>query len=233
MPIEDRRKQDRAMAVVVKDLPFFCSWSGGKDACLALYRAMQEGGVPRFLVTMLYEDGKASRGHKLPIDLVNKQALSIGIPLIARKTSWEGYESALLSILGELRLEGIEVGIFGDIELEGHREWVSRVCSLVDMHAYLPLWGNKRGDLLDELLNAGFKATIVAVRENVLDRRFLGMTLDKALLQEFTDLGIDASGEAGEYHTVVTDGPIFSSPLLLEAKGENLFDGHWFLDVSP
>ncbi len=216
----------------VKDNPFFCSWSGGKDACLALYLAMQEGGIPRYLVTMEYEDGGASRGHRIPIDLIGKQASSIGVPLITRKTSWEGYESALLSILEGLRKEGVETGVFGDIDLEEHRVWIERVCSSVDMNACLPLWGKSRSELIDELLGAGFKATIIAVREDDLDRRFLGKTLDEDLIQEFTELGIDISGEAGEYHTIVTDGPIFSTPLVLEAKGEFFYDHHWFLDVS-
>jgi diphthine-ammonia ligase len=217
---------------IVEGKQFFCSWSGGKDACLALYRAMQEGGVPRYLVTMEYEEGGASRGHRIPIDLIGKQASSIGITLITRKTSWEGYESALLSILERLRKEGVEAGVFGDIDLEEHREWISRVCSSVDMNAFLPLWGSHRNELIDELLGAGFKATIIAVREDALDRRFLGKTLDEDLIREFAGLGIDVSGEAGEYHTVVTDGPIFSTPLVLEAKGEYFYDRHWFLDVS-
>lgn len=217
---------------IIEDKHFFCSWSGGKDACLALYLAMREGGVPRCLVTMEYEDGGASRGHRLPIALVAEQASSIGIPLITRKTSWEGYEPAFLSILEGLRQEGVEAGVFGDIDLEEHREWVSRVCSSVDMDACLPLWGKSRSELAGELLGAGFKATIVAVREDALDRRFLGRTLDEALIEEFTGLGIDVSGEAGEYHTVVTDGPIFSTPLVLKVKGEFFNDSHWFLDVS-
>ncbi len=118
---------------IVEEKHFFCSWSGGKDACLALYHAIREGGVPRFLVTMEYEEGGASRGHRLPIGLIGKQASLIGIPLITRKTSWEGYEEALISILEGLRQEGVEVGVFGDIDLEEHREWVSRVCSSVGM----------------------------------------------------------------------------------------------------
>ena len=28
----------------IKDRPFFCPWSGGKDSCLALYRSIDEGG---------------------------------------------------------------------------------------------------------------------------------------------------------------------------------------------
>ncbi|MBW1851483.1 MAG: adenosine nucleotide hydrolase, partial [Deltaproteobacteria bacterium] len=44
--------------------------------------------------------------------------------------------------------------------------------------------------------------------------------------------GIDASGEEGEYHTVVTDGPIFSSPVPLQMKGQVAHDGYCFLDVG-
>lgn len=31
--------------------PFFCSWSGGKDSCLALYHALQNGGKARSLIS--------------------------------------------------------------------------------------------------------------------------------------------------------------------------------------
>jgi len=44
--------------------------------------------------------------------------------------------------------------------------------------------------------------------------------------------GIDASGEEGEYHTVVTNGPIFKSEVAIKQGGHHLHDGHWFLDVS-
>ena len=66
----------------------------------------------------------------------------------------------------------------------------------------------------------------------MLDRGLLGRTLDAGLALEIEDAGADASGEEGEYHTVVTDGPIFSEPLHLDVKGQVLRDGYWFLDIS-
>lgn len=216
----------------MEDRGFFCSWSGGKDSCLALYRATREGGRPRFLVNMLEDDGRSSRGHGLPVEVLGQQALSIGVPLVARATSWEGYESAFLSVLEEHKGEGVEAGVFGDIELEEHREWLSRVCSIAGVEPHFPLWGMRRNDLLEELFDTGFIATIVAVKEGVLDNRFLGRTLDGALLREFEELGIDACGEEGEYHTVVTDGPIFSTPLLLKTCDRILRDRQWRLNVT-
>lgn len=217
---------------VPRGIPFFCSWSGGKDSCLALHRAIRDGGLPRFLLTTLEESGERSRGHGIPLRVIEAQAESLGIPLYVRATSWEDYEENFSSVLRELRDRGIEAGVFGDINIEGHREWVERVCQSHGMHSFLPLWGEKRAILLEELVGAGFKATIVAVREGALAREYLGRTLDLDLVGELRDAGVDVSGENGEYHTVVTDGPLFSRPVPLEHGGYVHRDGVWFLEVS-
>ncbi|RJX21564.1 MAG: hypothetical protein C4570_02415 [Ammonifex sp.] len=73
---------------------------------------------------------------------------------------------------------------------------------------------------------------IIAVKDGVLDNRFLGRTPDINAVREMEKAGVDPSGEGGEYHTVVTSGPIFSSPVRLEKKKPVLRDGYWFLEVS-
>ena len=211
---------------------FFCSWSGGKDSCLALYHALQEGGRPRFLLTMLTEGGERSRSHGLHITIIEKQAEALGIPLITRSATWNDYEREFISALRELKKDGIEMGVFGDIDMDDHRKWVERVCSSVALQSHLPLWKKARRDLLEELLEAGFTATIVAVQDGVLDKQFLGKILNESVIEEIGREGIDASGEGGEYHTVVTAGPIFSKPIHLEIGKQVLRDGYWFLDVS-
>jgi uncharacterized protein (TIGR00290 family) len=183
---------------------------------------------------MLREDGKRSRSHGLPVSLIQKQALALDIPLVVRATSWDNYEETFISATREFKKEGIESGIFGDIDLEPHREWVERVCSSVNIHPYEPLWKKKRRDLLKELFEIGFKAVIVSViKEDTLDKKFLGKTLDANLVREIKKSGIDASGEEGEYHTVITNGPIFSSPIHIEIKGQILRSGYWFLNILP
>lgn len=218
--------------ISIKNSPFFCSWSGGKDSCLALYHAIQEGGQPHFLLTLLTEDGRRSRSHGLPIKVLQKQALALGIPLVARATSWDDYEATFISILSEFKKDGIEVGVFGDIDIDVHREWVERVCFSTGIQSYQPLWKRTRFSLLEEVFKAGFKAIIVAVKSGILDRRFLGKILTSDIVQDLENEGIDVSGERGEYHTVVTDGPIFSAPLYLDMKKQVLRDAYWFLDVS-
>ncbi|MCX5860249.1 MAG: adenosine nucleotide hydrolase, partial [Proteobacteria bacterium] len=94
------------------------------------------------------------------------------------------------------------------------------------------LWKKARFDLLSDFLGLGFSATIVAIKQDVLGADFLGKVLDENLIKEMGKIGIDPSGEKGEYHTVVTDGPTFSFPLQLEFKEKYVHDGYCFLDIS-
>lgn len=221
----------RPASVPGKDMPFFCSWSGGKDSCLALYRACRAGATPRRLLTMLAEDGIRSRSHGLAREVLEAQASRLGIPLLARPAAWAEYEPVFIRALQDLKKEGIQAGVFGDIDFMPHLEWDTRICALTGMLLCLPLWQGSRTELLDEFLSAGFKAVIVTVKEDKLGREFLGKTLDRNMISEFERKGIDLSGESGEYHTVVVDGPLFSSPLLLETGGTVIKSGYCQLEV--
>ncbi len=100
------------------------------------------------------------------------------------------------------------------------------------IQAYEPLWKRAREDLLNEFLQLGFKATIISEKKMYRVLAFLGRTLDSEVIADMQEIGIDASGEEGEYHTVVTDGPIFSSPIHLQMQDEAFRDGYCFLDVA-
>ena len=216
----------------IKGKSFFCSWSGGKDSCLALYLAIQNGAIPKALLTMLREDGQRSRSHRLPVSVLQQQALALGIPLVSRKSSWDNYERNFLDTISEFRNEGIEYGVFGDIDLEAHLEWVERVCSSVQIQSYEPLWKTPRRDLLDKFFKLGFMATIIAVKQGALDSSFLGRTLNDEVISEMENAGIDASGEEGEYHTVITNGPIFRHAVAIKPGEIILRESYCFLDVS-
>lgn len=221
------------MANMLEGRDFFCSWSGGKDSCLALHKAIKSGGRPRLLLTMLREDGQRSRSHGLPVAVLEEQASALGLELVTRPASWEGYEAEFKAALRGIRANGIEEGVFGDIDLEEHRLWTVRVSESEGLHAHHPLWKGARRELLEEFIGAGFKATIVSVKDEVLDRRYLGRVLTLDLIDELEAEGIDASGEGGEHHTVVTDGPIFSRSIKLVIGSHEFHDGYWFLEVRP
>ncbi len=212
--------------------PFFCSWSGGKDSCLALYHAIQSGGTPQSLVTMLSEDGVTSRSHALPKPLLEKQARSLGLQAVFRSASWEQYEAEFTAALREFKRLGIEVGVFGDIDVDEHREWVHRVCSVAGIVPVHPLWKRNRRELLEEFISLGFRAQIVVVNKQKLDQHFLGRAIDAQTITEMEQVGIDPSGELGEYHTVVTDGPMFCRSVEIKVAGQEQHEGYWFLKVG-
>jgi diphthine-ammonia ligase len=181
---------------------------------------------------MLREDGARSRSHGLRREVLQAQADGLGISLVTKTASWPDYESVFIAALQELKASGVETGVFGDIDIEEHRLWEERVCAAAGLEAYLPLWQADRLALVDEFLSLGFEATIVAVNGEKLDKAYLGRVVDLELVCEFAELGIDPCGEEGEYHTVVTDGPIFSEPVQLETGRQVLHSGYWFLDVN-
>jgi diphthine-ammonia ligase len=199
--------------------PFFCSWSGGKDSCLSLYRAIQAGGRPTCLLTIMSEEGRLSRSH--------------GLPIVFRSASWESYETVFSAALRELRSAGIEAGVFGDIDIDAHREWCLRVCHAAGIQALHPLWKQARRELLEQFIELKFQAVVVVVKADILGPEWLGRVIDRDAVLELEKAGIDPSGEFGEYHTFVTCGPIFSSPIAYRMGGAPLLrDGYWLSRVS-
>lgn len=218
---------------VVEGRGFVCSWSGGKDSCLALWRAVQAGGRPRALICMLSEDGERTRSHRLPLWLVRRQADALGLPLIVHSASWEEYEDEFVSALHEARASGAEVAVFGDLDLEEHRQWEIMVCGRAGLEARLPLFGRPRARLLSDLQHARMRATVVAVTSPLLDERFVGRELTPAFFAEVERLGADGFGEKGGYHTAVTDCVLFSSAIELTLGDALSDDGRWFAHLQP
>ncbi len=211
----------------------FCSWSGGKESALALFRAKRSGFTITRLINMVTEDGTHSRTHGLEAALLSLQARAIGIPLIQRRTTWNGYEEEFKKTLSRLHAEGILRGVFGDIDLEEHRAWVERVCSECNVRPSLPLWLERREDILSEFVNQGFKAVIVAVDRRHLDDSWIGREIDPAFVDDIRALAgdVDICGEKGEYHTFVYDGPIFQRPVPFERGGIRSTDEYFFLNT--
>ena len=213
-------------------LPFVASWSGGKDSALAYYRAVQSGMTPKRLLTMFQEDEERSKSHALPLEVVQAQAERLGIPLMIRGSGWGDYEEKFIDAMDECREACISHGVFGDIDLQGHLDWVQKTCAKSDIIPIHPLWQESRRSLLEELLESGFKAFIIVVNTAMMPGEYIGREFTKELMDELESLGIDSCGENGEFHTVVIDGPIFSSPVPVEFGEVHENEGYVFLSVG-
>ncbi|MHC1625542.1 MAG: Dph6-related ATP pyrophosphatase [Methermicoccaceae archaeon] len=202
----------------------FVSWSSGKDSTLALYRALNMGFEVEYLLTMLDENGLWSRGHGLKKEVLDAQAKALGIPILYGKASWEGYEEEFKKLIRELQEIGIEGGVFGDISLQEHKDWVDRVCEDAQIKAFEPLWQEDYDNLLGEFMDSGFEAIIVSTRADLVDGEWMGHRLDRPFIEYIRNQNLDICGEDGEYHTLVTDGPIFNYPVNVVQGDVNLLE---------
>lgn len=192
--------------------PALVSWSGGKDSCLALWRARQSGMTIRRLITAMDEAGESSRSHGVPPQLIRAQADALGAEMRFYETTWKNYEEKFIATLRDARADGITHAVFGDIDLVPHREWEEKVCAQAGIVPSLPLWDEPRRKLVDEFLSLGFKAVVVCVNGSFLGEEFCGREFDETFLADLP-ASVDACGENGEFHTFVYDGPAFARPV--------------------
>lgn len=195
-----------------------CSFSGGKDSCLALWRAQQLGFDVRTLLVMFEENGERSRSHALPAALLERQAAALQLDLTMRHASWSDYERVFIDALRELKARGFGAAIFGDIDLQPHRDWEEKVCAAVGIEPVLPLWLEDRRALADEVIACGFRAVVVCVDSRYLGDEFCGREYDASFLAALPP-NVDACGENGEFHTFVYDGPNFKKPVEFSIAG--------------
>lgn len=215
---------------------YVASWSGGKDSCFALWKAICQGVKVGGLLNFVNCNSTQVMSHGLDYKLIALQSQAIGLPILQRKVTWETYEAEFKSALRELTHRGITGLITGDIHLQEHKDWIDRVCNEVGVEAMLPLWGSNSLQLLNDFIEAGFKAIIVSVKTEIIDKDWLGKEVDKKFATELSQLAmkskIDICGEAGEFHTFVYDGPLFKKRIKLDKGTPNAWDNYWCLEIK-
>ena len=184
------------------------------------------------MVTMFNEDGGRSRSHCLRPAMIAAHAVRLGLAEFSARCSWDTYTDEYVATLSHLPTRGITHVVFGDIVGEGHREWNERVCRAHGLTPIMPLWAQPTAQLAREFIALGGEARLVTVREPPLDRSWLGLPLTEETVRRLESIGVDPCGEFGEYHTIVTDCPRFSSPLAV-VTAESVHRGDcWALDMD-
>jgi len=187
------------------------AWSGGKDSCFACYKAIQEGHeVSNFLIMM--SDPSKSNFHMIRSDMIDAQSQAIGIPIVKWTTTPDTYEQEFKKALLQMKAKGVEGIVTGDVfDVALHEAgWLDRICKEVGLTPVRPLWHRDTRQILEEFINEGFKTTLVRVKTDLLGMEWLGREITKEFLDDLLKLGtVDPCGEHGEFHTFVTDGPLF------------------------
>ena len=212
------------------------SWSGGKDSCLACYKAIESGYQVRYLLNFISKEYKRCCFHGIKASLLNLQAELIGILLIQREVSadMEKYETEFKAAVSEIKTKEIQGMVFGDVYLEEHRNWVERVCKDLEILPIQPLWNHTPFRVLEEFIDLGFKAIVVSCKADMFSKDFIGRVIDKDLIRELQMRNICPCGENGEFHTFVINGPMFKRKIEILESEPILKEGfwrHWFLDI--
>ena len=124
---------------------FIMSYSCGKDSTLALYRMIKKGNTPAALLVTVNKEENRSWFHGIPESLIKEVSKSLNIPLILVETKGNNYEEKFTEALIKAKDRlGIDLCVFGDIDLEPHREWCTARCNEAGVEANFPFVGTPR-----------------------------------------------------------------------------------------
>jgi uncharacterized protein (TIGR00290 family) len=213
------------------------SWSSGKDSAWMLHLLRQQGRLGgAALLTTINETADRVAMHGVRRAILEAQAIAAGLPLrvipLPHPCSNEVYEARMRTAVERAVAEGFTAAAFGDLFLEDVRQYRERHLAGTGLTPIFPLWGRNTADLAREMVGAGVIATVTCVDPRVLDRRFAGRRFDAAFLEELP-AGVDPCGERGEFHTVVTAGPMFTREIAVTSGMVVERDGFVFADVLP
>jgi uncharacterized protein (TIGR00290 family) len=189
------------------------SWSSGKDSAWALQVLRERGEVEVVgLLTTVNAARERVAMHAVREELLAAQAAAAALPLLRvplpDPCSNRDYEAAMREAIGRARELGVSRIAFGDLFLEDVRCYREQQLAPTGIAPLFPLWGEPTAELARGMTAAGLRARLTCVDPAQLDRRFAGREYDAALLAELPG-SVDPCGERGEFHTFVTEGPMF------------------------
>ncbi len=230
-----------------KEKAIFC-WSGGKDSALALYKILLEDKVEVVaLLTTLNATFKRISMHGVREELLEKQAASIGLPLVkmyVNEATNAEYEQEMEKLLLVYKSKGVRKVIFGDIFLEDLRTYRENNLSKVGLKAAFPLWKKDTSELIQEFLSLKFKTITCCVNDAHLGEDKVGVEINSEFIESLPKT-VDPCGEHGEFHTFCYDGPVFKNaikftvgekvykPLEIKTTDSSGTKGFWFCDLLP
>jgi uncharacterized protein (TIGR00290 family) len=229
-------------------------WSGGKDSALALFHARQNHPDIQIikLVTCVSQAFDRVSMHGVRRKLIEEQGEALELPVVFVVIPQQDdptcpmahtipgttfppndvYTRTILEAWKQLKDEGIEVVVFGDIFLEDLRAFRDRLLIIAGLEGCYPLWGRDTTELYDEFTALGFRGITVCVDAKRLSAEHCGRFLTPAFRDSLAD-GVDPCGERGEYHSFTFDGPLFRQPVSFRVGEVHRHDPFVFQELHP
>jgi diphthamide synthase (EF-2-diphthine--ammonia ligase) len=174
--------------------------------------------------------------HAVRRSLVEAQARAARLPLHVVPLPWpcsnEQYERLMAAAVAEFVGQGFTHVAFGDLFLEDVRQYRESRLAGTGLTPLFPLWKQtSTADLARTMIAAGLEARLTCVDPRVLDASFAGRRFDAALLDDLP-AAVDPCGERGEFHSFVSDGPMFAAAVAIHVGPRVERDGFVFCDLD-
>lgn len=195
-------------------------FSGGKDSCLALHKAMENNKV-LFLLSVIPANIDSFMFHKPDEKLLKKQAEMLNIKLIIEKS--KGEKDKELKDLEKLikkvknKIQGIVVGGLAS-NYQGDR--IKKICKKYNLKFIAPLWDYSPEKLWKELFNSNFKVILTKISSDGIPKESLGKTIDEKEYEKLKNLSekykFRLDFEGGEAESAVLYMPEFKNEISLD-----------------
>lgn len=191
------------------------NWSGGKDSALALQKILNADKFEVIsLFTTINEETQKSSIHSIPLEILLRQAKSIGIPLYTMSFAKDlkNYDSRMLEVVHHFKTKGVTHFIFGDISLSDIKSYREKKLKPLGINIVEPLWDKTSEEAINDFLKSGIKAKIIVTQADKLDQSYIGKELNEELIDFLPD-DVDVCGEDGAYHTLSYGGGLFNEEI--------------------
>lgn len=213
------------------------AWSSGKDSAWTLHVLRRCANVELAgLFTTINQSADRVAMHAVRRELVSLQAKAAGLPVdfipLPFPCSNDQYESAMSAYLDDARRRGVTQAAFGDLFLEDIRKYRENTMRGTGITPIFPIYGSDTGKLARAMVEAGVRARITCVDPAQLPAAFAGRRFDGRLLNDLPS-HVDPCGENGEFHTFVSEGPMFRQAIPVSVGASIERDGFVFTDLQP
>ncbi|NMB67081.1 diphthine--ammonia ligase [Candidatus Woesearchaeota archaeon] len=206
-------------------------FSGGKDSTYSAFLAKEKGHELICLISLISKNPDSYMFHTPAINLVEKQAKLMNLPLIKQETlgekekELEDLEKAIKKAIEKYKIQGI---VTGALKSSYQKSRIESICKSLKIKCLNPLWNKDQIELLNELIKNNFEIIISGVAAYPLDNSWIGRKIDLNFIKEIEELSkrykLNPAGEGGEFESLVINCPLFKNNLKISLKkiiGEN------------
>ena len=234
-------------------------WTGGKDSYLACSGAISEGNNVTTLINFIFKEPshpkpnriKSLAGsflmklsgmkpykdvpHEVNPEIIALQAKALGLPIVQPEVSMMGFVDQFKTTISSLNpsVEGIAWGAEED-QAAVHMSMLTPICEELKVKMIFPLKGIGEDANIEAFTQKGFEATIIVVDTDFLSEDWLGRRMDatflKAVRSKSKETGTAVSNI--EFHTLVTDAPLFKKRLSIVSSSKTRRKGFSVLDIT-